>query len=97
MNAAHTPGPWVTYKQEDGLYAVRSQSTGHRLAKDLAESDALIFASSLEMLDALYEIGDHSLEFDIDEIRYIARAAIERAQGGNNPRTQARAADQKGV
>jgi hypothetical protein len=52
MERKHTPKPWIAYAQGDGLWAVRSQETNHRVAKDVLQSDALQIAAAPDLLEA---------------------------------------------
>ncbi len=47
-----TPSPWYAYKQDSGLWAVRSKATGRAVCKGLSEGDARVIASAPEILEA---------------------------------------------
>lgn len=92
----HTPGPWTCHYQKNaGLWTVRSQENGHRVAKDLLPDDARLVAAAPELLEAAQALLYPAEQWvqhlrthvgpgqghGMDEVFAKTRAAIARATG----------------
>lgn len=79
---AHTPGPWVISRYNDGQYSVNYQTQGERFVPDAEDiANARLIAAAPELLELAQQIvldeetGSHLIPLDIVK---SARSLIDR-------------------